>query len=446
MVQPDDPTRRRGHHGPARLEGGPLRWHRRFRHSLRWRLVALFLMLAFASTLIFLGGTRLAFSGGYQVLVKPLLADYVDRLAAEIGSPPDVQRVQALVARLPISVRVDGPTVNWESHPERRRHAHTHSSEQARDEAGQFDRTTADGHQIQFGIGDLPWRERRPGVVVWPLLALLLLTVAAYAIVRRMFRPLDDIRAGAMRYGAGEFDRVIPVRRRDELGDLATQVNSMASGLHGMLRSQRALLLAISHELRSPLTRARLNTELLADSAERQALLRDLAVMAELITDLLEGERLAAGSAALKTEPTDLNALVRDVVTGQFAEQAVRLTLADALPPLALDRPRVAMMIRNLIDNACRHAAAAGQPIDVVTRRDGEVVSLRVRDYGPGVPDEQLARLAEPFYRPDSARTRSTGGVGLGLYLCRLVAQSHGATMTLRNASPGLEVEIRWPG
>ena len=67
-----------------------------------------------------------------------------------------------------------------------------------------------------------------------------------------------------------------------------------------------------------------------------------------------------------------------------------------------------------------------------------------MRDHGPGVPEDQLARLAQPFYRPDSARSRATGGTGLGLYLCRLVAQSHGARLTLRNAAPGLAAEVVW--
>jgi signal transduction histidine kinase len=278
-----------------------------------------------------------------------------------------------------------------------------------------------------------------------PLFGLLLLTLAAYATVRRLFRPLDDIRAGALRYGEGNFDTPIPVRRKDELGDLATQVNHMATGLHGMLKNQRALLLAISHELRSPLTRARLNAELSAESTERQALLRDLTLMGELITDLLEGERLAAGPAALKREATDLNTLLREVVATGFAEQPIQLSLADELPVLQLDRPRATLLLRNLIDNACRHGAAAGEPVMVSTWADGDAVCLSVRDHGPGVPDDQLARLAEPFYRPDVARTRATGGVGLGLYLCRLVAQSHGGTLVLRNASPGLEATVRWP-
>lgn len=422
------------------------RWHQRFRHSLRWRLVALFLLLAAATAVVFVGGTRVALTGSFDLLVKPLLSDYVDRLATEVGSPPDVARAQALVARLPVSVRIDGPSVQWDSHPGRRtERGWMDDKERQGDMRGMLSRTTADGHRIQFGLGDVIWRERHPWRGLVPLLGLLLLTLAAYATVRRLFRPLDDIRAGALRYGDGNFDTPIPVRRKDELGDLATQVNHMATGLHGMLKNQRALLLAISHELRSPLTRARLNAELSAESAERQALLRDLTLIGELITDLLEGERLVAGPAALKREATDLNTLLREVVATSFADQPIQLSLAGELPVLQLDRPRATLLLRNLIDNACRHGVAAGEPVTVNTWVDGDAVCLSVRDHGPGVPEDQLSRLAEPFYRPDVARTRAAGGVGLGLYLCRLVAQSHGGTLALRNASPGLEASVRWP-
>jgi signal transduction histidine kinase len=420
------------------------RWHQRFRHSLRWRLVALFLLLALATVIVFVGGTRAALSGGFQMLVKPLLSDYVDRLALELGSPPEVARAQALVERLPISVRIDGPVVHWSSHPARNTGGWENKNSES-SMAGLLTRTTADGHRVQFGLGDMVWHERRAGSGLVPLVGLLLLTLAAYVMVRRIFRPLDDIRAGALRYGEGDFSTPIPVRSRDELGDLATQVNDMATGLHGMLKNQRALLLAISHELRSPLTRARLNAELSADGTERQALLRDLALMSELITDLLESERLAAGPAALKREATDLNTLVREVVATGFSGQAIELALADDLPPLQLDRPRATMLVRNLIDNACRHAAVASEPVQVSTQADGDGVCFTVRDHGGGVPEDQLSRLAEPFYRPDLARTRTAGGVGLGLYLCRLVVQSHGGTLVLRNASPGLVATARWP-
>jgi signal transduction histidine kinase len=129
-------------------------------------------------------------------------------------------------------------------------------------------RTTADGHRIDFGLSIKPWRDR-PRFIGWATLAtLLLLTALAYAYVRRLLRPLDDIGAGARRFGTGDFAQPIPVRRRDELGDLATDVNAMAASIHQMLEAKRTLLLAISHELRSPITRARLNTELLNEDGD----------------------------------------------------------------------------------------------------------------------------------------------------------------------------------
>ena len=108
--------------------------------------------------------------------------------------------------------------------------------------------------------------------------------------------------------------------------------------------------------------------------------------------------------------------------------------------PLRADPMRLKLLLRNLIDNALRHSAGASRPPVVALRRepDGRT-AIAVRDFGPGVSDEQLQRLSEPFYRTDSARARATGGVGLGLYLCRLVAQAHGGELRLRRAEPGLE-------
>jgi signal transduction histidine kinase len=414
-------------------------WRHRLAHSLHWRLVALFLLLALGTTLVFVGGTRELFSSGWRELVRPLMSDYIDRLAAEIGSPPDPAKASALTQRLPISVSISGPVVNWRSHPERGERA-------GRDTArgSMFARITADGHQLRFGLGSWQWDDDRPRLFGWLTLgALLVLTALAFLYVRRLLRPLDDIRAGVLRYGAGDFSRAIGVRRHDELGDLTLQVNAMATSLQRMLEGQRGLLLAISHELRSPLTRARLNAELVADGPERQAMLRDLAQMRDLIADLLESERLAAGHAALQLEPVDLNRLVTEQVAALPPGSPVTLALADGLPSLRLDRSRMQLLLRNLLDNALRHGG--GSEVTVATGLDGQALHLSVRDHGPGVPDAQRRRLAEPFYRPDAARTRASGGVGLGLTLCRLVASSHGGTLGFDDAAPGLRVTVRLP-
>jgi signal transduction histidine kinase len=269
---------------------------RRLRRSLGLRLALLFAALALVMALVFLGGMQRALSAGWQSFVRPLLYDYVDRLAAEIGSPPDRARAEALVARLPLAIRIEGPSVNYDSAPDSaagrwRRDRPGADGWQSRnhDEDWLLVRSTADGHRIVFGLAPQRWQER-PRWIGWATLAVLLaLTAAAYAATRRLFRPIADIGAGAARFGRGDFSTPIPVRGADELGELAGQVNTMATELEAMLEAKRGLLLAISHELRSPLTRARLNAELVAEGEARDALLRDLAEMRELVHDLLEG-------------------------------------------------------------------------------------------------------------------------------------------------------------
>jgi signal transduction histidine kinase len=446
---------------PKAMIGKPRqRWHHKVRHSLKKRLVALFVVLALAMSGAFLFGMQKALSLGWHGAARPLLADYVDRVAAEIGSPPSVTRAQALADRLPVTVRITGPQVNWDSHPgeeQRRWRRDAWLDDGPADADRLLTRSTADGHRIAFGLNLQAWRER-PRFIGWATLGVLLaLTWAAYAYVRRLLRPLDDIRAGAQRFGRGEFGRPIPVRRRDELGDLAGDVNAMAHSIHQMLEAKRGLLLAISHELRSPLTRARLNTELLPEAgdtaARRAALLRDLQEMAGLVTDLLESERLGQGHAALLLEPADAQALVREAVDAlaehQGEARAIQLDFAPDLPLLPLDRSRMRLLLRNLLDNALRHSADAAHPPQVSVRRspvDRQGLRLTVRDFGPGVDEAALPHLAEPFFRPDASRERATGGVGLGLYLCRLVAQAHGGSLTVRNAQPGLEVQVVLPG
>lgn len=436
---------------------------RRWRHSIKLRLLGVFLLLAFLVAFIFIGGAQKAFTLGWREAGRPLLMDYVSRLANDVAPQgrPDVAQAQALVQRLPIvTIDISGPEVQWRSHPELPRHRwrpDPASRDWGDDEVWRevVQRRTADGHLIEFGLNEAAI-ERRPRLFLFALAALLLVTTLAFWYVRRLLRPLDAIRAGAVRFGAGDFSQPIDVparRERDELGELATTVNTMGRDIEQMLQAQRALLLAISHELRSPLTRARLNTELLPEVPEvnpqREALLRDLGEMARLISDLLESERLAGRHAALNREPTDPATLARETIDelAQARPEARRIALHidDGLPTAPLDRVRMRLLLRNLLDNALRHGAGAPQPPELHVRRGDGGLRFVVRDHGPGVPDDRIAQLGQPFYRPDSARTRDAGGVGLGLYLCRLVAKAHGGHCEIRNARPGLEVSVTLP-
>lgn len=423
-------------------------WSRRFRHSLKARLVAVFLLLAVALGVTFLSGAQRALSVGWRDAARPVVADYIDRLTQEIGSPPSRDRARLLAERLPVRIRISGPELNWQSaeDDEHEQRYWTRRDDWSLGETGLLTRTTADGHRIEFGLNTRPFRHR-PRAVGWiTLFGLIALTALTYLYVRRMLRPLDDIRAGAQRFGEGRFSEPIPVRRSDELGDLAHDVNQMAASIHGMLEAKRALLLAISHELRSPLTRARLNTELLDESGEggerRKALLRDLQAMADLVTDLLESERLGQGHQALHLELTSPVEIVREVVAA--LGRPVHTDLAEA-SSILLDRARIRLLLRNLLENALRHTPAGAEPPGVTLRATELGLDLRVRDHGPGVEEDALPRLAEAFWRPDASRERSTGGVGLGLFLSQLVARAHGGRLTLRNRNPGFEAIVFLP-
>ena len=440
-----------------------MKWIGRVRYalsySLRLRLMVLFVLLAIALAATFVGGMQYALSIGWRDAAKPLVSDYVDKLAADIGSPPSVERAQALTERLPLRISIAGPQVNWSSRTLRPDYASRWRDEwrdQGRDQGSWrqkdrlLERTTADGHRIQFGLNVPAW-EDRPRFVGWVTLGLLLLfTGLAYHRVRRLLRPLDDIRDGALRFGSGDFAHPIAVRhahKPDELGDLAATINTMAADIAQMLDAKRSLLLAISHELRSPLTRARLNTELLPETedtqAGRDALLRDLALMRDLVTDLLESERLSTRHAALHLEPVDVVSLATEVAQGM--QTPVQLALGAALPVIQLDPARIRLLLRNLLDNALRHTpAGAAAPLLTVAWADG-AVHISVRDFGAGVPPEQITQLAQAFYRPDAARTREDGGVGLGLYLCKLVVLAHGGSFDIANAEPGLRIGATLP-
>lgn len=283
----------------------------------------------------------------------------------------------------------------------------------------------------------------------WAAAALVSMTFLAYASIRRMLRPLRAVAYGAAMFGRGELSHRIRVRHHDEIGALADRFNRMADDIQAMLDAKRELLLAISHELRSPLTRARLNAELMDEGGPQQAVVHELGLMRDLIEDLLERERLDAGHSALRLETCTWPALVDDLLRKRFADEVaaggLRVDLADGLPPMQLDRTRMQMLLGNLLDNALRHHDAAQGPVTLQVSVAPAGLHLSVRDLGPGVPEEALDRLGQPFFRPDSARTRDSGGVGLGLNLCRLIAQAHGGALQLRNAHPGLEAKLVLP-
>ncbi len=279
--------------------------------------------------------------------------------------------------------------------------------------------------------------------------AVLLSILLWYPLVRGVTRSLSDLTAATERMAEGKFDTPVRVTRRDELGRLGTAVNHLSGRLDHFVHGQRRFLGDIAHELFSPLARMQLGTSLIereADAAQRervQDVREEVELMTRLVNELLAWSKtgLQAREAVLQTVP--LAALVRSVAAreagpgGQVEIDIPESLMARAEPEL------LCRAVANLVRNALRYAGDAG-PVKLAAALEAGHIVLTVSDDGPGVPDAELERIFEPFYRPDTARTREAGGTGLGLAIVRTCVEACGGTVTAGNCQPsGLEVTIR---
>jgi signal transduction histidine kinase len=209
----------------------------------------------------------------------------------------------------------------------------------------------------------------------------------------------------------------------------------MAGKVEGMLDAKRQLLLGVSHELRSPISRITLGLALLEDSAAVRALRQDASGMASIVGMLLEAERFDSPHAMLQLSEVSLGALARDLVARHFPDEPrLQVRVPDSLHA-RLDASRIQLLLRNLIGNALRYSSPDDGPVEVDIAVERDRLVFRVRDHGPGIPEAQRSHIGEPFYRTDASRTRETGGTGLGLYLARQIARAHGGDLELRDVS-----------
>jgi two-component system sensor histidine kinase CpxA len=266
-------------------------------------------------------------------------------------------------------------------------------------------------------------------------------------LVRSITRSLGQLTSATEKIAEGRFDTRVESSRRDEIGQLGDSVNRMALRLDAHMNGQKRFLGDVAHELCSPLARLQLATGILADQAPKNLqptvtdLREEVQQMSTLVNELLAFTKSGLQSREAVLAPTPLEALARDVLTREDAGNRVTLTVAADLQVMA-EKDLLARALGNLVRNALRYAGDAG-PITVTASRQGDRVAIVVEDEGPGVPPADLDRLGEPFFRPELARTREGGGVGLGLAIVRNSVAACGGDVRFANRPPhGFRAEI----
>lgn len=286
----------------------------------------------------------------------------------------------------------------------------------------------------------------RPWLVLGAV-ALALSALIWLPFVRGMTRSVRSLNVAADRIARGKFDERIITKRSDELGELSTSVNAMAAQLGDYVAQQRRITADVAHELCSPIARMQMALGVVEQrgTPEQAAYLKkldhELQHMARLVEEVLAFSKAETLPEREQSEKVDLAALVADVITREAPEASIQTDI----PPLVLTTFRHALdrALGNVVRNAVRYADRI--EIHAAKHANGWI-TLSVLDRGPGVPEETLPHLFQPFYRPEAARGRNTGGSGLGLAITKRCVEACGGSVQARNREGGgLEVEIRIP-
>ncbi len=253
-------------------------------------------------------------------------------------------------------------------------------------------------------------------------------------------KPLSRLSAAADRFGADVHAAPIAETGPREVKQAAVAFNRMQRRLRQFILDRTRMLAAISHDLRTPLTRMRLRTEMMDDGEQRAKMLNDLQEMEEMVGATLAFAR--DENADEPTRPIDLAALL-DTIAADARDMDQPVTLAPCPSTTVMMRPRaLKRAIVNIVDNAVRYGGSA----ELSLARDGDEAVIRIADRGPGVPSAERENVLRPFYRCEGSRSRDTGGIGLGLSIASDTVNAHGGTMALSETDGGgLTVEVRLP-
>jgi two-component system, OmpR family, sensor histidine kinase CpxA len=268
-------------------------------------------------------------------------------------------------------------------------------------------------------------------------------------LVRGITHSIAQMTHTTQQIAQGRFEARTQEKRRDELGLLGQSINRMAARLSGFVTGQKRFLGDVAHELCSPLARIQVALGILEQRADekQQGYVNDVREevqhMSNLVNELLSFSKASIGASSIKLQPVVMREVVDKAVRRENTSGAqVSVQVAEDLCVLA-EPELLVRSLSNLLRNAIRYAGQAG-PINVSARREDHLVVVTVADCGPGVPETELAQIFDPFYRLDTSRDASTGGVGLGLAIVKTCVECCRGTVACRNRQPtGLEVELR---
>jgi signal transduction histidine kinase len=366
---------------------------------------------------------------------------YLNYLHSEIGHPPDRKKAEYLSQRVGLTIEYISPDISWITgarkapFPDNQLHYQKIADDMF---IGSEDEYMAaklvDGDSmllLKFWPGtEEQKRLRSYGLFIILLVSLLMGCV--FMIIRHFLKPVSLLSSAIEEVKKENFDHKINKQGHDELADLCKMFDSLTSQIAHSIKHKERLLTAISHELRTPLASLRIAAEMVNDESLRVDMADDIKQMNMLIDYLLESARL--NNDVLCLESVDLNSVVADICRS-YKSRSVRINLIPYPSPveMEIDVPAIEHALKNLIDNALKYSDESDEPVKVELRLDEEYAVIKVTDKGIGIPEDELEFITEPFYRTDISRSKKTGGYGLGLDICKQIAEAHGGKLVFKS-------------
>ncbi len=287
------------------------------------------------------------------------------------------------------------------------------------------------------------------------MMVLMVVLLSSRYYIRSIMIPVAEIIEKAKRIASGSYGVQIQTRYQDEIGELAQTINEMSTKIAQNEKMQADFISQLSHELRTPLTvingwSETLLTDENMDAETRQGLKiisSEAERLTEMVMDLLDFTRMQDGRMTLSVEPTDLRAVFEETVYmygSRLKQEGIELNYEECdedIPEISCDPKRLRQVFLNILDNAAKHGGE-GKRIDASISYEEDAVVVRIRDYGPGIPEDEIPLVKKKFYK-GSSKAR---GTGIGLAVCDEIVEMHGGTLTLENAQGGgTLVTVRLP-
>ena len=422
-----------------------MKWFNKIIKSVFTKLLVIIIVTGIAINLV-VGGFFWAHRHMAGRTIHQNIVHYLNYLIADLGHPPSLSRAREIAKQTFLEIHYESPQQSWSTagdppvmkggrfyvwkqYPNIRfGRYHGHSLVEVNHKLGRF----------MFEFAKPFDRESERDWLFLVLLALLVMILAgAYLSIRKVLRPVKWLNEGVQEVSRGNLKHRVPLKKSDELRELAQAFNDMTDRIREMLQAKEQLLLDVSHELRSPLTRMKVALEFLPEGKSKENIRADLEEMEKMIFEILETARQHHMHGGLNRQRINLVDLLHEIIPA-FENQPPGIQLSDLPKTIEtnVDPDQIKTVLNNVLSNALKYSQPASDSVQITYRKQEPYVILRIKDDGIGIPEEELPFIFEPFYRVDKSRSKRTGGYGLGLSLCKTIMEAHEGKVAVESA-PG---------